>query len=217
MKNETGEPVHPAGATSKTGLRLRRATGPLVTLALILYPILVYTGLSTWGIGITAPLLLAAFALRIIQTRPRIQELFWVTTATSATGAALVTIAWISRNSGYFLYYPVAVSLILLTLFASTLRHPPSIIERIARLTDPNLPPAAIAYTEKVTRAWCAFFIFNTLAALATCLHGDLQLWTLYNGAISYILMGALISTEWLTRRRLQRRIRREQQVLENQ
>lgn len=83
---------------------------------------------------------------------------------------------------------------------------PPSLVERLARLADPRLPAAAVAYTRNVTRVWCVFFACNALAALATCLRGDLRLWTLYNGAVSYLLIGLLMAGEWFVRRRFMSR-----------
>jgi uncharacterized membrane protein len=39
--------------------------------------------------------------------------------------------------------------------------------------------------------------------ALFTVLHGDMHLWTLWNGMVAYILMGTLMATEWLVRQRV--------------
>jgi uncharacterized membrane protein len=200
---------------------LAGATGHLATLALILYPVFVYAGLTMWGIGVTAPVLLAAFAVRLAvarrrrssssrSRRPTTPALFRATLAIAATGATLVTLSWILRRADLLLWYPVAVSLVLLTIFAWTLHRPPCIVARLARLTRPSrpdLPPEALAYTINVTRIWCVFFVFNATVATATCLRGDVRLWTLYNGAISYVLMGTLFAAEWHIRRRiLQRR-----------
>ena len=42
--------------------------------------------------------------------------------------------------------------------------------------------------------------------ALFTCLNGDLRLWTLWNGGISYLLIAALMGAEWLIRQRVRRK-----------
>ena len=47
--------------------------------------------------------------------------------------------------------YPVAISLAMAAIFAASLRHPPTIVERIARLSEPDLPPEGVAYTRQVT------------------------------------------------------------------
>lgn len=73
-------------------------------------------------------------------------------------------------------------------------------IERFARLHEPDLPESGVRYTRKVTFVWCAFFILNGAAALWTALQASLELWALYNGLIAYVLMGALLGGEFLVR-----------------
>ncbi len=46
----------------------------------------------------------------------------------------------------------------------------------------------------------------NGSVALFTALHGDMRLWTAWNGVIAYLLMGSLMAGEWLVRRRLMKR-----------
>jgi uncharacterized membrane protein len=81
------------------------------------------------------------------------------------------------------------------------------IVERIARITEPDLAHAAIAYTRTVTKVWCAFFVINGSIALATCVYGDVTVWTIWNGCVSYILMAALMGGEWLVRQSVKKRI----------
>lgn len=97
--------------------------------------------------------------------------------------------------------YPVAVSLGMAALFALSLRHPPTIVERIARLTEPDLPPAGVVYTTKVTRVWVGFLLCNATISLWTVLFGSLAQWTLWNGLLSYMAMGTLFAGEYAVRR----------------
>ncbi|MCM5705006.1 hypothetical protein [Larsenimonas salina] len=102
--------------------------------------------------------------------------------------------------------YPVMGNALMLFIFASSLRGPMPIIERLARLKEPDLPEAGVRYTRQVTRVWCAFFTINMIIAALTALFADIELWTLYNGVISYCLTGALFAGEWLVRHRVRRR-----------
>ena len=122
-------------------------------------------------------------------------------------GLLLAGLSLLCRASHWLLYYPVLVSLLLLLLFARSLWQPQTLIERLARLQDPQLPPEAIRYTRRVTQVWCGFFVVNGTLALGTILLGDMALWSLYNGLLSYLLMGTLMGGEWLLRRRLQARL----------
>jgi uncharacterized membrane protein len=102
--------------------------------------------------------------------------------------------------------YPFAVNLSLLVSFGVSLLKPPSAIERLARLKDPNLSPHAVAYTRKVTQVWCVFFFVNGGLALATALWMSDAAWALYNGLLSYLAMGCLFAVEWIIRQKVKRR-----------
>ncbi len=75
--------------------------------------------------------------------------------------------------------------------------------EQPARVSDPDFPEHAVAYTRKVTMVWCAFFVFNGSMALSTVLFGDLAIWAFYNGFVSYALMALLFAGEYLLRQRI--------------
>lgn len=99
-------------------------------------------------------------------------------------------------------FYPVLVNAVMFLVFSTSLLSPPSLIERLARLQDPDLPAAGIVYTRRVTQIWCFFFIINGMIALITALWASFEVWSLYNGLIAYLLMGALLGGEYWVRRR---------------
>jgi uncharacterized membrane protein len=78
-------------------------------------------------------------------------------------------------------------------------------IERFARLSEPELSPAGVRYTRHVTQVWCAFFVVNGAIAAYTAAFASREAWALYNGLIAYVLMGVLFGGERLVRRRLMR------------
>lgn len=96
--------------------------------------------------------------------------------------------------------YPVLVNAVLLSVFAYSLISPPSMIERFARIREPNLPMQAVSYTRRVTQVWCVFFFGNGTIALVTALWASPAAWTLYNGIIAYVLMGLLFTAEYIVR-----------------
>ncbi|HEY4343913.1 MAG TPA: hypothetical protein VGN05_06195 [Parvibaculum sp.] len=97
--------------------------------------------------------------------------------------------------------YPVFMNATMLFAFALTLWKTPSMIERFARIAEPDLDAHGVAYTRKVTWAWIAFFIVNGGIALWTALHGTWLQWGVYNGGISYVLAGGLFVVEFAIRR----------------
>ncbi|MGZ8186201.1 MAG: hypothetical protein ACXWTL_07130 [Methylobacter sp.] len=113
-----------------------------------------------------------------------------------------------SNNLVTLRFYPVLVNEMMLLVFSWSLLSPPSLIERLARLQHPDLPPEGIIYTRRVTQAWCVFFIINGSIALTTALWSSFEFWSLYNGLIAYLLMGILLGGEYIIRIRTQKHVR---------
>jgi uncharacterized membrane protein len=114
----------------------------------------------------------------------------------------LLAIALVNETH-WLLAYPVFVSLLFFAVFSYSLMHPPTIVERLARFEDPDLPPKGVAYTRKVTQVWSGFFLANAAISLATVWYGDRWLWSLYNGGVFYALMGLLMAGEMVVRRKI--------------
>ncbi len=171
-----------------------------VALVLFIYPFIVYQGMHFWGIGVVAPILLIFFVLRLFLFRKQFKQHRWMSMII-LVACLLTTLSWVMHQSTWLLYYPVVVNSVLLTMFGYSLYRPPTIIERFARIKQPELPLIAIRYTRNVTWIWCFFFVINGSVALFTCLWGDVRIWTLYNGVISYLIIGILLCGEWLIRK----------------
>ena len=139
-----------------------------IVVALALYPILVYTTLGRFGASGVAAVLAAVCAPRLIFARLLGHKALGggYLEIVSAGGVMLAVASLWFDSAGAVLYYPVLVNAGLLLMFAASLVKPPTVIERIARLREPDLPPAAVRYTRRVTIAWTAFFVCNGAAAL---------------------------------------------------
>lgn len=59
--------------------------------------------------------------------------------------------------------------------FSWSLRSPTSLIERLARIQHPDLPPEGIIYTRRVTQIWCVFIV-NGSIALVTALWSSFEI-----------------------------------------
>lgn len=181
--------------------------------ALLLYPMLIYYGLLHFEVGWIAAALIAICLVRVLligQGSLRIGSSgapFNRGAALLLTAGGIVLAVTSALNSApdAMLYYPVLVNGTMLTLFAYSLIHPPTVIERIARLKDGDLPEKAVAYTRRVTVAWTIFFACNGSVSLYTAAAASVETWALYNGAIAYILLGAMFGIEYLIRRRVRR------------
>jgi uncharacterized membrane protein len=162
------------------------------------YPALLYLGRQAWPPYVSALILvLLAWLWRLrAGALPVGRGLGWATLLLAAAAVAL-------GDTLPLKFYPVLVNAVLLAVFGASLWFPPPVVERIARLRHPDLPPEGVAYTRRVTRIWCGFFLGNGSLALWTTLYGSDRAWFWYNGVIAYLLIGSLFAGEWLVRRRL--------------
>ena len=172
----------------------------------LLYPFAVYFSLEHIEPRYLALLLAVLFGLRFLWVRKgqAQRQSLWLL----ATVGLFALLVFVSNSESGLLFYPVLINLLMFTGFAWTLFQPPPMIERFARLSKPDLPEYAIAYTRKLTVIWCAFFLFNALVAAYTALFCSLAVWSLYNGLIAYCLVGLLFIIEYPIRLLVERRYR---------
>lgn len=161
----------------------------------LLYPLAVYWALSRDGVSIAALALVPIAVLHLVRAaKGAASSWIWF-----ALCLLLGAWTWLAQSPLGVKTYPVLVNAGLLLVFAWTLAYPPTAVERLARLREPALPPSGVRYTRYVTWVWVAFFAINGSIATATLWAED-YVWALYNGLISYLLMGALFLGEFLFR-----------------
>lgn len=170
----------------------------------VLYPLLVYMGLQTFQPREIAGFLLVLTALRFFLAKDDKNgkndpgmSLYWVATAT-----LVIIVTFLSGSKFGLFLYPLLVNLAFFIFFTISLYHPPTVIERIARRQRSDFPERAVIYTRKVTQAWCIFFVLNGSLSLMSIFHSE-KWWMLYNGFISYILIGLMLAGEYLIRMRV--------------
>jgi uncharacterized membrane protein len=166
----------------------------------VLFPALVYFGRDH-----VSPQILALVLVLIIGLRRTlafgIRANVWL-----VAGGLLLAMAAFRFNDALALkLYPVLVNGSLLTVFALSLWYPPPVAERVARLGWPDLPDPIVAYTRKVTVAWCIFFGTNASIAMWTAVWQPDHVWFYYNGIIAYALAACMFAAEWCVRRRVLR------------
>lgn len=167
----------------------------------IAYPFVVFWGLQSNNIQA-----LIAIFLTLLLSRFCLAKL-WQERAILTVMAALFTaLIFFSETSTALKLYPVMINLSLFTVFMLSLYSSESVIEKLAKFREPDLPAEAIVYTRQVTIAWCFFFLINASIAAMTVFFMSSQAWMLYNGVIAYVLIGLMFSIEWLIRQRVRQR-----------
>ncbi len=173
----------------------------LTAVLTLLYPLVIW-----FGHGVVEPRWLAGLLLLTAATRLPALKLSGVARWSAAGALLLAACAMLSNAVLPLKLYPVLVNASLLAAFGWSLTQPRSMVERLARLREGDLPPAAVIYTRHVTQAWCAFFAVNGAIAGWLALYASEAAWSLYTGVLSYLAMGMLFGAEYLLRLRFKRR-----------
>jgi uncharacterized membrane protein len=173
----------------------------------IAYPLLIYFGLQFIQPRYLALVLILVLLLRARHAARDLLSGFGKLERLMLLALLALSIAASVANSEMLLrLYPAAMNLGVLALFIVSLKRPPPMIERFARLEDPALSAAGVRYTRDLTRLWCAFLGFNACVAFYTALWSSRETWMFYNALLAYVLMGALLLGERLLRNKLMAR-----------
>ena len=187
------------------------------------YPILVFTLLvvfkvetkilSLFIIAMAAAFFLSATGSR--KTGDKKSALDWKPLLSSVLFLAAGLFCFITGKEFFLKLYSVVINVTLLFVFGSTLFLQPTIIFRFATLADKSILGSSYEnqvklYCRNVTIVWCCFFILNGTAAAVTTFADRLfglnpetarKVWAVYNGGISYVLMGTLFVVEFIIRK----------------
>lgn len=170
-------------------------------LLLAAYPVAVYVGLTRFsarGLGLVLALMLLPGLISKVRAARR--EDLLVALRLPLSIMLLLALAAISNDARFVFALPVLINLVLLAQFAGSLGGTP-LVERFARMQQPNLGREQVAYCRTVTKVWCGFFVFNALTSASLALWAPLSWWTLYNGLCAYGLMGLLGGGEYVVRK----------------
>lgn len=171
----------------------------IVVILSIAYPICVYMaldyGIALWNVLLVLVVILF-IKLLIEKSKLKFNAIFLV------IALALLLLNVIHQQDVFAKLYPMFVSSVLfIVFFTSLFIGKKSIIERLASLKvkKEEQTPFFKKYCTNVTKVWCLFFVVNGCISFIT-IFMDTQIWTLYNGVISYILMGLLFTFEYIAR-----------------
>ena len=171
-----------------------RLTVALLALPLALFPLLMFWWFDSLSMQVWVGAFCALAALRIGLLSG------WTLAKKAAAIATLLVLFGVTtglQDLLLFKFYPVVVSLVAATFFASTLRSPPSAIERISTRFGVAVTGPAVPYTRRLTMVWLAFFLCNAGIAGYLAVEGSMAAWALYNGAISYLIIFILLLVEY--------------------
>ncbi|MDR0670632.1 MAG: hypothetical protein LBF95_11195 [Treponema sp.] len=108
-----------------------------------------------------------------------------------------------TRASIIFKIYPVLANFAYLVILAESILIPPPVVLYFINLFDraakDRVPPEPLErYCRRATIAWCVFFAVDGCVSLATVFWASDIIWGIYNGGITYVLMGLVFAGEYL-------------------
>ena len=175
--------------------------GIFQTLLFLAYPFIVYFAHRRFETRAAGGLLLGLVALSLALRIQGPAAEIWQLVRQHLGLVLLIGLAIVTGERFVLLLLPMAVSLFLLGTFGWSLYAGPPIIERFARLVDPDLPDFCVPYCRKVTIVWCGFMAANAVCATLLAVFGPIEWWTLYTGLVAYLLVGAFFAAEFILRK----------------
>lgn len=180
---------------------MKRVMSILSALFLVASPFVLYWCLTHHSVEIAAYTLLGWVLLRTIpvvlaassaQRKAALQL--------PAIALAFTLFGLISKNPTWLLVLPSATQATFGLAFFRSLSSTP-LIEHFARMVKPNLDEGEIQHCRTWTRIWGVYVI--VLAAIGLCLAewASLEVWTIYVGVVSYVLVGVLFAVEHVVRK----------------
>lgn len=167
----------------------------------VAYPVLIFLSLAWLEPRQVGLVVLGLIALRLVTARlgtaVALARAVWLPAAAVAA-VALLTTVW--NDPMGLLLAPVLVNAALLATFGGSLWRGPPMVERFARVQAGELSPEEVRYTRSVTKLWCGFFVLNGGIILGLALTRAIELWTIFTGLVSYLLIGMLFAAEYVYR-----------------
>jgi uncharacterized membrane protein len=174
----------------------------LGVLAAVAYPLAIYAGLTWWSTRAVSCLILAFVVPSTLLRLRGVGRDALVDLLSAPLGVVLLVVfAFLLNDARFILVMPVLVNAVLFATFYRTLKGGESMIERYARLVDPELSPDQVAHCRQVTGVWCGFFVANGTISGMLGMFAPPAWWALYTGLLSYVLMGGLFAAEFVARK----------------
>ncbi len=161
----------------------------------VLYPFIVFFALKKHiALRAVALLLLAIAGVSTMRNKQ-----IWMFVA-----VLFLCLGLIIFNQGIFLkLYPLSMNLGVCLMFALSLHNTP-LIEKFAIKMGYTMDDAARKYAKRATVAWAIFMGALAIISGVTVFLSD-EIWVLFNGLISYVLIAIMMGVEFFVRKRVAR------------
>jgi len=168
-----------------------------IVIATFIYPFIVFTSIEKIGPASLSIILLCLLVARVVIRGKFNEPEQYLQLA--LVGSLCLIAAW--QQSEFLLrFYPVAMNLVFSAFFFLSLRKEITLIEKFSQYFVKNPEPHQRKYMRGLTKAWGLLLLLNACLASYTACCSSLEVWTLYNGVISYVLFGLFSLAELVNR-----------------
>ena len=167
------------------------------------YPFIIYFGIEYLPPSFFGLVLVVLLAFRYRVLLPSERPILLPVLLVFVTYAVMATML---KSIVMLLYYPALVNFCLCAVFLNSLRQGDPLLLRIIRARGWPISKHGPRYLYRLTAVWASFFALNGLISIWTSTM-TIEVWTLYNGLLSYFLIAALVGGEWVFRRYYKRRM----------
>ncbi len=180
---------------------MKKALNIVSVLFIIASPWVLYWTLSQGDVAVAAMTLVAWVIVRTIpvllmaRREQRVAAL-----QLPAIALVFALLGWVSNNGTWFLILPSANQAAFGLAFLRSLKSTP-LIEHFARMVKPELGTAQQAHCRSWTAVWGIYLLVLAALGLVLARFSTLEVWTVYVGILSYVLVGVLFAIEYVVRK----------------
>lgn len=169
----------------------------LIMVVMLAYPLVVYLHIESVSPRWYAFALLVLVGLRFVVLGNTRQLSNWMMLILAAVFCVAVMLL---ESVTLLTFYPVLMNVGMGLMFITSLADEQSLIEKFARAGGKQPPEAARGYLRALSLSWGVLLLLNGVASAYTAWFTSLSVWALYNGLISYLVMGGFAAIEYAYR-----------------
>jgi uncharacterized membrane protein len=187
--------------TDKLKRRMKYLFGALI----VLYPVLVFSALVIFKLSIRylSIFIIALAAAYFLLHRHNYKGKHTIVVFISPVilcGIGIICL--ITKSSLTLKIYPALADLIYLVIMGTSILIPPPLVFYFLNMFDKKIkehinPGFFEQYCRRAAIIWCVFFVFDGAVSLVTAFWGSDIIWGIYNGGITYVLMGLIFVGEY--------------------
>jgi len=198
----------------------------LFGLIAVMYPVLVFCALVVFKLPIrylSIGIIIFAIAYSIVNSRHYKGK---HTVALFVSPLILCTIGVISLcidDSPVFIkLYPALTSIAYLTIMITSFIFPPPLAYYFIDIFDKSIKtkiPKEIFdnFCFRASIVWCVFFFVDAIIAVITVYFSSELCWGIYNGGVTYCIMGLIFVGEFIVLKIIEKKYRREHSVADTE